>query len=317
LPELSSLGAGVYGSNDSGPGVEGVGGKGGGDLPAGEEKAGVFGTSDSAPGVFGISKSGRGVEGKSTDKGGVVGESDNGNGVSGVTKSQTAAGIYGEGHRAGVFKGSVAIEGNFLVDGKVVVQELLSKLKSFQIDDPLDPTNKYLRHASVESSEMMNMYSGNITLDAHGQATVELPAWFEALNKDFRYQLTPIGAPGPKLYIAEKVNHNHFRIAGGRPGMEVSWQVTAVRHDPWAAAHPLQVEEEKTGAARGAYLHPSAYDQPIEKSIDWAENPYFHEELKAIWERDHQQVQFAEGGQPTDGDSLTAKPSAQSAIDQR
>jgi hypothetical protein len=30
--------------------------------------------------------------------------------------------------------------------------------------------------------------------------------WFGALNKDFRYQLTAIGAPGPNLHIAEEIS---------------------------------------------------------------------------------------------------------------
>ena len=59
---------------------------------------------------------------------------------------------------------------------------------------------------------MKNIYDGVATLDAKGERWVELPGWFEALNKDFRYQLTPIGAPGPNLYIASKIEDNRFRI---------------------------------------------------------------------------------------------------------
>ena len=69
---------------------------------------------------------------------------------------------------------------------------------------------------------MMNVYNGNVTLNNSGEALVKLPDWFEALNKDFKYQLTAIGAPGPNLYIAEKVSGNRFKIAGGTEGMEVS-----------------------------------------------------------------------------------------------
>ena len=29
-----------------------------------------------------------------------------------------------------------------------------------------------------------------------------LPGWFEALNRDYRHQLTPIGGPAPNLHIA-------------------------------------------------------------------------------------------------------------------
>ncbi len=120
--------------------------------------------------------------------------------------------------------------------------------KNFRIDDPLDPEHKYLYHASIESSEMKNMYDGVALLDSHGEAEVILPEWFEALNQDFRYQLTAVDAPGPNLYVKEKIQNNRFRIAGGQPGAEVSRQVTGVRHDAWAKAHPLQVEEEKPPA---------------------------------------------------------------------
>lgn len=130
--------------------------------------------------------------------------------------------------------------------GNVSVAGTLTKSAgSFRIDHPLDPEGKYLSHSFVESPDMMNVYNGNATLDANGRATVELPEYFEALNRDFRYQLTAIGAPGPNLYIAEGVKGNRFRIAGGRPYAHVSWQVTGVRQDAYADAHRIRVEEDK------------------------------------------------------------------------
>ena len=66
-------------------------------------------------------------------------------------------------------------------------------------------------------------------LDEAGEAEVQLPSYFEALNIDYRYQLTAVGGPGPNLYVAQKISGNRFRIAGGAPGLEVSWQVTEVR----------------------------------------------------------------------------------------
>ena len=77
---------------------------------------------------------------------------------------------------------------------------------SFKIDHPLDPANKYLCHSFVESPDMKNVYDGIVVLDRKGKAEIELPDWFGALNKDFRYQLTAIGAPGPNLYIAEEIS---------------------------------------------------------------------------------------------------------------
>lgn len=57
-----------------------------------------------------------------------------------------------------------------------------------------------------------------------------------------------LGAPGPNLYIAEEIHGNRFKIAGGKPGAKVSWQVTGVRHDAWAKAHPMQVVVLKPAA---------------------------------------------------------------------
>jgi len=144
---------------------------------------------------------------------------------------------------------------------------------SFKIDHPVDPANKYLSHSFVESPDMMNVYNGNARLDARGEAWVELPEWLEALNRDFRYQLTALGAPGPNLYIGEKISGNRFKIAGGRPGGRVSWQVTGIRKDAYANAYRIKVEEEKPLAQRGSYLHPELFGPPKEKSAETAHHP--------------------------------------------
>jgi len=131
------------------------------------------------------------------------------------------------------------------MSGTTTVFGRLSKSSgSFTIDHPLDPENKYLSHSFVESPDMMNIYNGIAVLDSCGRAEVKLPSYFEALNQDFRYQLTPVSAYAP-VYIARKIKGNSFRIAGGRPSMEVSWQVTGIRHDPYANAHRIIVEEDK------------------------------------------------------------------------
>ena len=68
-------------------------------------------------------------------------------------------------------------------------------------------------HNTVESSEMTNLYSGNAVLDASGEAVVALPDWFEAANKDFRYQLTCIGGYAP-VYVAEKIHEQSVQDRG-------------------------------------------------------------------------------------------------------
>jgi len=154
------------------------------------------------------------------------------------------------------------------MDQGLSVHGTLSKSAgSFKIDHPLDPANKYLYHSFVESPDMKNIYDGVIVLDAQGEAVVEMPTWFQALNQDFRYQLTAMGGPGPNLYIAEEVSQNHFKIAGGAAGLKVSWQVTGVRHDAYANAHRIPIEEDKAAELRGSYLHPVEYGQPAAKGI--------------------------------------------------
>ncbi len=152
---------------------------------------------------------------------------------------------------AGKFWGDVQVLGNLTKSGG-----------GFKIDHPLDPENLYLNHSFVESPQRMNVYNGNVVLDADGKVWVRLPGYFQALNQDFTYQLTPVGAPAPNLYIAAEISGNRFKIAGGPAGVKVSWQVTGVRHDPWASANLISVEEEKPQSERGLYLHPEVYGLP-------------------------------------------------------
>ena len=100
-----------------------------------------------------------------------------------------------------------------------------------------------------------------------GKATVELPDYFEALNRDPRYQLTVIGSPAT-AYISQKVSDNRFTIQTSEPGVKVSWQVTGIRKDAFALAHPVVVEEEKAVADRGRYLHPTELGMPASMGMD-------------------------------------------------
>lgn len=199
------------------------------------------------PAIRGSSNTGFGVQGISTDDVGVHGRSSNGTGVWGETLNPDAF--------AGFFIGKVHVTGT-----------LTKGAGAFQIDHPLDPANKLLSHSFVESPDMKNIYDGVAALDDSGEATVELPAWFETLNSDFRYQLTCIGGHAP-VYVAQKVQGNRFRIAGGRPGLEVSWQVTGIRQDAFAQAHRIKIEEDKPEKERGYYLHPKELGQPEEKGV--------------------------------------------------
>ncbi len=195
-------------------------------------------------GVFG--------QGTSADSNGVIGVANNGASAFGVWGLSTSG-------YAGYFSGNVQVAGNLSVTGA----------KSFVIDHPLDPANKYLYHAAVEAPDMMNLYTGIVALDKKGTAWVELPSYFEALNKDFRYTLTAVGAPGPNLYIVQEIKGNRFRIAGGTGGMKVSWMVTGTRNDPYAQAHPMKAEVAKSSAERGTYLYPEGYGQSKMKGVTY------------------------------------------------
>ena len=268
--------AAIYGRNQATTG-EGMGVYGRSDSSSG---SGVYGyataAGGTANGVEGISAAdqGTGVYGRANGTtalaNGVLGESYYGlaNGVSGIvwTTTGTGVGVFGQTHSpsgyAGYFSGNVHVNGTFTAVNKL-----------FKIDHPLDPANKYLYHYSVESAEVLNQYSGNVVLGADGSAWVELPSWFGALNRDVRYLLTPIGAPAPGLYIAQEIRDNRFQIAGGPPGLKVSWLITAVRNDPYIQRYGAPVEVEKPEGERGTYLYPEGYGQPRERGYDYRFNP--------------------------------------------
>jgi hypothetical protein len=269
----NSQGIGVYGDSPGGYGVQGN--SPGGTAVYGNGILGVYGQGNSGgSGVYGNSNSGVGVYGQSTGSDGVFGTSTNGTGVHGMANG---VGVFGEAGSYGVIaRGSVGIyaaptTGNTiagLFGGDVQVQGNLTKSSgSFKIDHPLDPANKYLYHSFVESPDMKNIYDGTVALDGKGEAVVSMPEYFSALNQDFRYQLTAIGKAAPNLHVARKMADNKFKIAGGKPGMEVSWQVTGIRHDAYAQDHRIAVEQDK-GKERGYYIYPAGFNEPREKSVD-------------------------------------------------
>ncbi len=152
-------------------------------------------------------------------------------------------------------------------DGDTDIIGFLSKLGgSFKIDHPLDPTNKWLYHSFVESPDMMNIYNGNVTTDANGVATVELPEYFGVLNNDFRYQLTPIGVFAQAI-ISEEVHNNKFKIKTSMPDVKVSWQVTGIRQDNYAKDNRIEVEVEKTGWDKGKLRYNPNRSKPYTEGL--------------------------------------------------
>ncbi len=276
-------GSGVYGKSVSGFGVYGessiavagnssnnIGLYGSGPYAGVSSYGGIYGvlstayaTSGTADGVHATGANGIYAVSNRAGGNGILAIANNGNSSDYAVWGQSSSGY------AGVFSGNVSVFGT-----------LTKSAGTFKIDHPLDPENKYLSHSFVESPDMMNIYNGNSELDGNGQAIVQLPSYFNALNKEYRYQLTAMGAPGPNLYIAQEIVANQFVIAGGKAGMKVSWQVTGIRQDVYANAHRTPVEEAKAEKERGTYLHPELYGQSEEKGREWAIHPETMQRIK-------------------------------------
>jgi hypothetical protein len=161
-------------------------------------------------------------------------------------------GSFGDAEAVLTLRDNVRFNGNLAITGA------LSKAAgSFVIDHPLDPENKLLYHSFVESPDAKNIYDGVATLDQNGEAVIELPRYFMALNTDFRYHYLPLHKPMPGLYVKDEIRDNRFTIAGGVPHGRISWQVSGNRHDPYIKANPIHTEVEKKGNAeypQGTYL---------------------------------------------------------------
>lgn len=180
----------------------------------------------------------------------------------------TNFGVYG------IAAGNGTRWGGYFIGNVNVTGTLTKGGGSFKIDHPLDPQNKYLYHSFVESPDMKNIYDGTVITDASGYATVTLPDWFEALNKDFRYQLTVIGDFAQAI-VAQEIQNNQFTIRTDKPNVKVSWQVTGIRHDAFAEKNRIPVEEYKKGEDVGKYLYPEAYSLPETMGIDYKHRAEF------------------------------------------
>lgn len=231
-PNSSEMAAIIGENTRAGAGV-GIIGKG--------DSVGVYGLTSEGWAFYGLSNLGRGIYASTSSGYGVFGKAFNSSGY------------------AGYFEGKVHIAGTLSKSGG-----------SFKIDDPRDPENKYLVHSFVESPDMMNVYNGVTTTNSEGLANVQLPSYFNTLNKDFRYQLTVIGGEGFALAkIEREIENNMFVIRTNEPNVKVSWQVTGVRQDPWANANRIVPEQEKPENEKGKYLNPEVYGQPDSKRLGY------------------------------------------------
>jgi hypothetical protein len=254
----------------NGPGLLATGSSGGVNGQGTGGSAGVFGLNRATGnGVAGRSQQLNGVQGQSESQvaSGVYGENLSGGGFGVAGRSNVRAGAFGAavlgdntaGGDAGVFNGRVVVNGPLVKNGG-----------GFQIDHPLDPANRYLNHSFVESPDMMNIYNGNVTTGEEGHATVELPDYFEALNRDFCYQLTVLGQLAQAV-VDEEINNNRFSIRTDKPDVKVSWQVTGIRQDAWANANRTEADVEKPDDQRGKYLSAAEHDQPASAGLYYTE----------------------------------------------
>ena len=229
-------------------------------------QAAVYGSSlrtNGGHGVFGIGFNGTVGQTNYSQGFGIYGENFDavaplGNGIGASGKGYY--GVVGEDRYLGGVAGAYGVfsNGNLGATGT----------KTFVIDHPKDPANKTLRHFSVESNEILNIYRGNANFDANGEAIVVLPDYFSDINRNPTYQLTPVGGPA-SLYIKKKIENGQFVIAGGQSGMEVSWTVTAERNDAYLQQNPEQreVELEKRDGQKGKYFMPHLFNQASDKAI--------------------------------------------------
>lgn len=284
-------GAGGNGSGGSGGTCSNHGGGSGGTGDSGNTSAGANGTQWDATHGSGGGGSGGGVtnivdefgesigcNGSNGSDGGRYGAGGGGGGAYHSNQGGTSSG--GAGHQGVIVityapvpgaHSTVTLTKAANVTGYASVIGALSKGSgTFVIDHPLDPKNKLLYHSFVESPDVLNIYDGIATLDKNGEATIELPKYFLALNKDFQYLATAIGQPMPDLHLSKEVRRRFFglfgkpviKISGGAPDGRVSWQVTGIRHDPFIEAHPIVPEVEKGPQElvdKGEYLFPELY----------------------------------------------------------
>jgi hypothetical protein len=233
----SAGGAGVYGAGGNTVAIGDHAGEGGEFIGGGNSSLGVQGGDGVV--AYGGPSGGTGTAGNGIAA--YPGDLGAGNGIS-----------YG---LAGLFGGDVYVGGNLAKAGG-----------SFAIDHPTDAANKYLYHSFVESPDMMNIYNGNIVTDASGAAIVTMPDWFEALNRDFRYQLTVVGQQA-QAWVASELVNRAFTIKTDKGNVKVSWQITGIRQDAWANAHRIPLEVEKAPADQGHYLHPELFGHEGEPAI--------------------------------------------------
>ena len=149
--------------------------------------------------------------------------------------------VQGDIYASGKISCPGTIISNWANIGLAVTAILMSVVKYFRIDHPLDPQNKNLTHGCLEGPEHGVYYRGNGTL-VNGTATITLPTYYNALtmNNTYTVMLTSKGNTTFDLSY-DSFNETAFIVYGSVQTGEFDWLVQATRGD----VDPLEVETDK------------------------------------------------------------------------
>ncbi|MFH1477042.1 MAG: hypothetical protein ABIH24_06095 [Verrucomicrobiota bacterium] len=153
------------------------------------------------------------------------------NAQSGTERIAIGHNVTNEVDGTAVIRGHLYLDGNTGILYRATFGSGAWQAKTFEIDHPLDPENKILRHYCMEGPQVWNVYAGNVQL-VNGQAIVQLPDYYSALNLvgSEIYSLTPIGELA-LLAVGAEVDRNCFTIIGNRD-IKISWTIKVLRNDP-------------------------------------------------------------------------------------
>ncbi len=221
----------------------------------GEDGIGLRAIGSNGAGGWAIEATNDGYGGITVDASGVGVNAEAQTGVYAIGLGANGRGVYAYSNagKAAVLDGDVTVSGT-LTEGR----------RLSHIDHPADPDRQWLAHAGVDAPEARDVYDGNATTGADGRASVRVPAYVEALGRDFRYQLTVIGDFAHAV-VSRELREGRFEIRTDRPRVRVSWQVTALRDDAYTRDHPVRNETPKTGDELGTrqYVPPGSGARPM------------------------------------------------------
>ena len=95
-----------------------------------------------------------------------------------------------------------------------------------------------------------------------------MPDYYDLINRNPSYQLTPVGEFA-QLFVKKELENGVFTIAGGSEGKKASWTIYSERNDPYLQQYPEKrtVEVEKREGQKGKYFMPQLYGQGMDKKL--------------------------------------------------